>query len=95
MPVANGDYVSGTLLRIMKKNYALTALKCLPIEDALDEFYHYLHSRKFVSGIDHAILTWLKRVKKMSYFLFLLRYTCSENFACPSENFTGIRKHPC
>ncbi|GFT42763.1 hypothetical protein TNCV_2345631 [Trichonephila clavipes] len=57
-------------LREYEKNYCITELECLAIVDALDKFYYYLHSKKFIIHTDHAALVWLKNVKNLRGRLF-------------------------
>ncbi|GBM23096.1 Transposon Ty3-I Gag-Pol polyprotein [Araneus ventricosus] len=63
------SYHSRTL-HSYESNYCITELECLAIEDALDNFYYYLHGKKFIIHTDHAALVRLKNVKNLRGRLF-------------------------
>ncbi|UYV63235.1 hypothetical protein LAZ67_2003507, partial [Cordylochernes scorpioides] len=57
-------------LRSYERNYTISELECLAIEECVDKFRVYLLGTKFVIYSDHHALQWLKTIKDPTGRLF-------------------------
>lgn len=69
-----------------KKNYSIVEQKCLTIKWALEALQYLLLVYSFRLNTDHALLQWVIKVRKLSWFLAL------QDFSSEVEHQAGFRQ---